>query len=150
MTAPLKEWVVSWPSSRELRDDVARPTLYVTLEPSCERKGETLPPITQLIEQSGIPRVVIGCPDPIPEGATEGAATLHSLGVIVSLGVEEDACKELIVEYAERANGKLQKMAGKWLAKTGQIRGQHALDEWKHGIDWIGLDWIGLDWTELN
>lgn len=36
---PLREWVVSWPADRKLREDLAESTLYLTLEPSPERKG---------------------------------------------------------------------------------------------------------------
>ena len=58
---PLKEWCVTWPASPTLRNDLAQATLYLTLEPTMKRRGQALPPMTQLIELSGIGRVVIGC-----------------------------------------------------------------------------------------
>ena len=58
---PLKEWCITWPSSTKLRNDLASATLYLTLEPTMRRRGQRIPPITQLIELSGIKRVVIGC-----------------------------------------------------------------------------------------
>lgn len=120
---PLSEWVVSWPSSRQLREALAESTLYVTLEPSAVRHGEALPPQTQLIEQSGIPRVVIGCPDPIPERAMEGASALHSAGLEVSMGVELEDCEHLIEQYAELANSKLQVQARKHAQRFGRPLG---------------------------
>lgn len=114
---PLREWVVSWPADRQLREDLAESTLYLTLEPSAERKGSSRPPLTQLIQMSGIPRVVIGAPNPIPEFASEGAAALHSAGISVSMGVEQEKCEDIISSYAHLANSKLQKMARQHLAK---------------------------------
>lgn len=37
--AQLREWCVSWPSDSALRRDIGSSTLYVTLEPSDERRG---------------------------------------------------------------------------------------------------------------
>jgi len=107
----LSEWCVTWPKDSKLRDNLRDSTLYVTLEPSAERQGTDLPPLTQLIQLSGIPRVVIGCPDPIRDVATEGAATLHSAGLAVIMGIRQDECEGIIEEYSERANSKLATMA---------------------------------------
>lgn len=60
-------------------------TLYVTLEP-CAHHGKT-PPCTDLIVQSGIPSVVIGCLDPFPQVAGRGVAALRAAGVHVTEGV---------------------------------------------------------------
>jgi len=120
---PLREWVVSWPSNRQLREALVESTLYVTLEPSEVRHGEALPPTTQLIGQSGIPRVVIGCPDPIPERAMEGAAALHSAGLEVRMGVNQEECEHVIEQYAELANSKLQVQARKHAQRFGRPLG---------------------------
>lgn len=117
---PLSEWVVSWPASPQLRKDLKEATLYVTLEPSHDRQGT--PSLTQLIAQCGLTRVVIGCADPIPEKATEGAAALHKAGLEVILGFEEEECQELIEEYATLANSKLQRSARQHFARSGQVR----------------------------
>jgi pyrimidine deaminase RibD-like protein len=112
--SPLKEWCVKWPSSNKLRKDLHKATLYLTLEPSCERKGQALPPTTQLIELSGVQRVVIGCPDPTAERSSKGADALHSAGLEVTMGsVLFDDCSTLISLYAERVNDKLQRLARK-------------------------------------
>lgn len=160
VATPLREWCVSWPSNRALREALAQSTLYTTLEPSDRAQGEALPPITQLIEQSGIPRVVIGCADPIPERAMEGAARLHSAGISVSLGVEQQDCEQLIEEYAQLANSKLQVMSRKFAERFGRVR--HvcptfvACDFWKEADDyylWLLyslLDsFIAVSWTVI-
>lgn len=109
---PLQEWCVTWPSSDKLRNEVSQATLYLTMEPTNKRRGQVLPPITQLIELSGVQRVVIGCQDPVPARATKGAKALHSAGIEVTMGsILADECRELIKDYTERANGKLQRMA---------------------------------------
>lgn len=111
---PLQEWCVAWPSSDKLRNDISNATLYLTMEPSIKRRGQATPPITQLIELSGVRRVVIGCQHPIPERATKGASVLHAAGIEVTMGsILPEECKELIKEYHARANGKLQRMARK-------------------------------------
>lgn len=118
---PLSEWVVSWPSSPTLRNDLKEATLYVTMEPSNDRQGDMAPSLTQLIAQCGLTRVVIGCADPVPEKATEGAAALHKAGLQVILGLEEETCQDLIQEYSHLANSKLQKFARRHFARTGQV-----------------------------
>ena len=126
---PLREWCVTWPAgSKEmwkLRDDLAAATLYVTLEPLASRRGETLPPMTQLIELSGVARVVIGTPDPVPERAGKGSQTLHKQsGLDVSMGtVLEEECKELVKPYTDRSNSKLQVMARAHRKRTGRPLG---------------------------
>jgi len=120
---PLREWCVGFTSDKVLRDDIAGSTLYLTLEPSAERIGVSQPPLTQLIEYSGIPRVVIGSPDPIPEYTSEGAGALHSAGVSVTMGVEQNSCDGLISEYSKLANSKLQRMARAHLAKHNRPLG---------------------------
>jgi pyrimidine deaminase RibD-like protein len=111
---PLHEWCVKWPSSKQLRKDLKEATLYLTLEPSASRKGQAFPPITQLIGLSGIRRVVIGSPDPVPELASKGAAALHMAGINCVMGsILTEECDSLIEEYAAKANGKLARMARK-------------------------------------
>lgn len=39
VATPLREWCVTWPHDEQLRKDIAKATLYVTLEPSTERQG---------------------------------------------------------------------------------------------------------------
>ena len=126
---PLREWCVTWPADSsacwKLRDDLADATLYVTLEPLASRRGEMLPPMTQLIELSGVARVVIGTPDPVSERAGKGSQRLHKQnGLDVSMGtVLEEECLELVKPYTERANTKFQTMARIHRKRTGRPMG---------------------------
>ena len=69
-------------------------TLYVTLEP-CNHFGRT-PPCTELILQSKIPRVVIGCQDPNPQVNGSGILRLREAGVEVILAPDPSPFKHLI------------------------------------------------------
>ena len=62
-------------------------TLYVNLEP-CSHHGKT-PPCTDLILESGIPRVVISNIDPNPLVAGDGIKKLQQAGVEVVTGICE-------------------------------------------------------------
>lgn len=68
-------------------------TIYVTLEP-CSHYGKT-PPCAKLIIDSGIPRVVIGSPDPSDKVNGRGINMLREAGVEVATGVLERQCREL-------------------------------------------------------
>ena len=108
---PLKEWCVDWVPNQKFRDDLASSTLYVTLEPSIEGRGDSQPSITKLIEASGIPNVVVGCPCPIPEMAYQGSSALHKAGLSVRVLQPDDPlhqeCASLIPIYTELANSKV-------------------------------------------
>ncbi len=60
-------------------------TLFVNLEPCCHF-GKT-PPCTDLILQSRIPHVVIGCIDPFDAVAGKGISKLRNNGVRVEVGI---------------------------------------------------------------
>ncbi len=77
--------------------DLSSCTLYVTLEP-CDHQGKT-PPCTEAILSAGIKHVVVGTRDPNPEVAGDGASCLRSKGIKVTLGVEEQRCRDLISDF---------------------------------------------------
>ena len=72
---------------------LSRSTIYVSLEP-CAHFGKT-PPCADLIIQSGIPRVVIGCSDPFAKVNGLGIKKLKDAGCEVVVGVLEEECREL-------------------------------------------------------
>lgn len=77
--------------------DPAACTLYVTLEP-CNHHGRT-PPCTKAVLEAGIKKVVVGCADPNPRVEGGGAAFLRERGVDVTVGVLEEACRDMIADF---------------------------------------------------
>ena len=67
-------------------------TVYVTLEP-CNHQGQT-PPCSEALIAAGVKEVVVAVADPNPV-AQGGAARLREAGIEVSLGVEQEAAREL-------------------------------------------------------
>jgi len=72
-------------------------TLYVTLEP-CNHHGRT-PPCTDAVLRAGVRKVVAGARDPNRRVTGKGLETLRRRGVAVEVGVEEDACNELLAPF---------------------------------------------------
>lgn len=68
-------------------------TLYVNLEP-CNHHGRT-PPCTDLIIESRIRRVVVGCQDSNPLVDGKGIERLRNSGIEVKTGVKEKDSREL-------------------------------------------------------
>lgn len=66
-------------------------TIYVSLEP-CSHYGKT-PPCSQLIIDSGIPRVVVATLDPYPKVSGRGIKMLQEAGIEVVTGVLESEAR---------------------------------------------------------
>ena len=123
-TTPLTEWCVNWPSDAKFRNQLASATLYMTMEPFDKRRGTAYPAMTKLIIQTGVPRVVIGCPNPVSTRMMKGAQVLHKAGVSVSMGqVCLQECQELVQEYYDLKTSKLQTMARTHFERTGRPLG---------------------------
>lgn len=90
---------------RAVRDQalLRESTLFVTLEP-CSHFGKT-PPCADLIIESHIPRVIVGCRDPFPAVAGRGLAKLRSVGIQVSELLGEECAilnRRFILAHRER------------------------------------------------
>jgi diaminohydroxyphosphoribosylaminopyrimidine deaminase / 5-amino-6-(5-phosphoribosylamino)uracil reductase len=72
-------------------------TLYITLEP-CSHHGKT-PPCAEAIVRAGFRQVVIGCLDPNPLVAGQGISFLKKAGILVTVGVAEADCRNLIAPF---------------------------------------------------
>ena len=75
------------------KEELKKSTLYVNLEP-CNHIGKT-PPCTDLIIESGIQNVVIGCLDPNNRVNGKGVKKLKENGINVFVGVCERQAKDL-------------------------------------------------------
>jgi riboflavin biosynthesis protein RibD len=72
-------------------------TIYVSLEP-CSHYGKT-PPCADLIIETRIPRIVIGCKDPFVKVSGNGIKKLKEAGREVKVGVLEKECMGLIRNF---------------------------------------------------
>jgi diaminohydroxyphosphoribosylaminopyrimidine deaminase/5-amino-6-(5-phosphoribosylamino)uracil reductase len=83
--------------ARDKGVDPALCSMYVTLEP-CNHHGKT-PPCAEALLHAGVPRVVIGCPDPNATVAGGGAKRLAEAGVEVVMGVAQGECRDMIRDF---------------------------------------------------
>lgn len=79
-------------NSVENKDLLTKATVYVSLEP-CAHFGKT-PPCADLLVNSKVKRMVIGCQDPFSKVNGAGIAKLQEAGIEVVLGVLEEECKD--------------------------------------------------------
>ena len=68
-------------------------TLYVNLEP-CAHQGRT-PACSRLIIEKKIPKVIIGCIDSFAKVSGKGIKMMQNAGINVTVGVLEEASKEI-------------------------------------------------------
>lgn len=87
-------------------------TIYVTLEP-CSHYGRT-PPCAELIVRHRIARCVIGCVDPFPQVSGRGIELLRQAGVVVRVGVLEEACRNLNRQFITFHQKKRPYVTLKW------------------------------------
>ena len=135
---------------------------YVSLEP-CSHFGKT-PPCADLLIQSGIKKVVIGCLDPNPLVAGKGMEKLIEAGIEVKHGLLENECKKLNKRFFTFINKKRPYVILKWAESadgfiasedTKQISGlaaQKRLHKWRSEEDafLVGTNTLLQDNPQLN
>lgn len=130
-------------------DDARGATLYVTLEP-CAHASPRGPACTDLVAAAGLARVVIGCPDPDPRTAGQGAARIEAAGIAVEL-MDSRACTDSLSGYLARSrlgrphvtlklalsqDGRLARPPGESQWLTGEIARNH-VHAWRAKMDAI-------------
>ncbi|MEQ1498860.1 MAG: bifunctional diaminohydroxyphosphoribosylaminopyrimidine deaminase/5-amino-6-(5-phosphoribosylamino)uracil reductase RibD [Novosphingobium sp.] len=128
--------------------DAARgATLYVSLEP-CAHHSTRGPACADLVAASGLARIVIGCGDPDPRTAGQGAARCAAAGIAVGLAENADCAASLAGYLSQRRLGRphvtlklalsqdarLAPPQGQWL--TGPIARAHT-HAWRARMDAI-------------
>jgi diaminohydroxyphosphoribosylaminopyrimidine deaminase/5-amino-6-(5-phosphoribosylamino)uracil reductase len=113
------------------RSTLTGATLYVTLEP-CSHFGKT-PPCADLVIESGISHVVVGCRDPFREVSGKGIEKLRAAGIQVTEDVRKEECRLLnkrfilahrlkrpytILKWAQTSDGFIARSDGssKWIS----------------------------------
>ncbi len=103
--------------------------LYVTLEPCCHH-GKT-PPCTEALIQAGIARVFVGCEDPNPQVAGQGAAKLREAGIAVEVLPDQQAANKLIAPFRKLITQRQPWVIAKWaMTLDGKIATHTGKSQW--------------------
>ena len=146
------------------KEDMTGAEMYVTLEPCCHH-GKT-PPCTDIIIESGIKKVIIGCTDDNPIVENKGIAILKKHNIEVITGVLEKECRKLnevffhyiknktpfvVMKYAMTADGKIATKTGhsKWITgDEARLNVQHTRN--KLSSIMVGIGTVIADNPMLN
>lgn len=105
---------------------------YVTLEP-CDHFGRT-PPCSKTLLHAGIRKVCVGMLDPNPKVAGGGIRTLRRGGVEVTVGIEEEVCRELVEGFVRRIEKKRPMGVLKYaMTLDGKIATEEGKSKWVTG-----------------
>jgi len=145
-------------------ESVEGSTIYVTLEP-CSHYGKTPPCVDRLIACRP-QRVVIGTADPNPLVAGKGIEALQRSGIPVSVGILEEACRQIneaffkfiqsrtpfvTLKYAQTLDGRIATATGhsRWISSLPSRRFAHRLRH-AHDAIMVGIGTILSDDPELT
>ncbi len=107
-------------------------TIYVSLEP-CSHFGKT-PPCSDLLVSHKFKRVVIGIQDPNASVNGSGIQRLKNAGIEVTVGVLEEACRELNKHFFTYHQKKRPYILLKWAQTANGLLDNADQEE---GISWI-------------
>lgn len=113
-------------------------TVYVSLEP-CSHYGKT-PPCADMLAETGVKRVVVGCIDPFAKVQGRGVEKLRAAGIDVTVGVLESECRELNRRFITFQSLKRPYITLKWAQSSN---GYIAAKEW-------GRTQISTPLTQIN
>ncbi len=145
-------------------ENLARSTLYVTLEPCCYH-GKT-PPCVDAIIKSNIGRVVIGTLDPNPRVHGKGVELLERGGIETTVGVLEAECRDLneahfkymttrlplvTLKFAQTLDGRIATATGKsrWISSEKFRRLAHRLRAINDAV-MVGIETVLADDPRLT
>ena len=114
---------------------LSQSTIYVNLEP-CAHFGKT-PPCSNLIIESNIPRVVIGCIDSYSEVAGKGIEKMQNAGIDVKVGVLKQEALNLNRRFFTFHSKKRPYIILKWAQSANGFIDIDRSDSKNKGIFWI-------------
>jgi diaminohydroxyphosphoribosylaminopyrimidine deaminase/5-amino-6-(5-phosphoribosylamino)uracil reductase len=146
------------------KEPIEGATIYVTLEPCCYY-GKTPPCVEALIDRKPA-RVVIGAVDPNPLVAGRGIEGLHCAGIETTVGIMEEACKELnerffkfvttgipsvTLKFAQTLDGRIATAThqSRWISSSASRSFAHSLRS-IHDAILVGAGTVMYDDPELT
>jgi diaminohydroxyphosphoribosylaminopyrimidine deaminase/5-amino-6-(5-phosphoribosylamino)uracil reductase len=146
------------------QEPVQGATIYVTLEP-CSHYGKT-PPCVEALIGLQLARVVIGTADPNPLVAGQGITALWRAGIDVTVGVMEQACREInerffkfittgipyiTLKYAQTIDGRIASVTGhsRWISSPAARTFAHGLRS-THDAILVGAGTVLADDPDLT
>lgn len=125
----LSDFVDRFKDSGVRQELLANATLYVTLEPCCHY-GKT-PPCSEAVIGAGVRRVSVGLRDPSPHVAGGGIQQLKEAGIDVSIGLAEEAIRELNAPFLKLLRTGLPWVHVKWaMTLDGKIATRTGASKW--------------------
>jgi diaminohydroxyphosphoribosylaminopyrimidine deaminase/5-amino-6-(5-phosphoribosylamino)uracil reductase len=150
---------------RDAAGDIARATLYVTLEPCCHR-GKKTPPCLDTLLEHNLERVVVGTADPNPRVSGKSIDALRERGIETRVGVLAGECERLnevyfkfirtgipfvTLKWAQTLDGRTAAATGdsRWISSEASLRYAHRLRS-LHDAVLVGIGTVLADNPRLT